>query len=65
MDPTPTRPLFVTKTAAVQAVVAIAAFIPVVREFVAQHPTEVILGLSLLNLGVRLITKGKVTLFSE
>ena len=65
MDPTPTKPLFTSKTAAVQAVVAIAAFVPGIRDFVAQHPTEVLVGIAVVNLAVRLITKGKVTLRSE
>lgn len=62
---TPSKTLFSSKTAAVQAVVAVAAFVPVARDFVAAHPQEVLLGLALVNLAVRLITKGKVTIFGE
>lgn len=62
---TPSKTLFSSKTAAVQAVVAIAAFVPVARDFVAAHPQEVLLGLALINLAVRLISKGKVTIFGE
>lgn len=62
---TPSKTLFGSKTAAVQAVVAIAAFVPSVLDFVKAHPQEVLLGLSVVNLAVRLITKGKVTIFGE
>ena len=58
---TPSKPIFTSKTAAVQAVVAAAA----ARDFVAQHPAEVLLGLAVVNLAVRLITKGRVTLFGK
>lgn len=60
---TPTKTIFTSKTAAVQAIVAIAAFVPAARDFVAAHPAEVLLGLAVLNVAVRLITKGKVTIF--
>lgn len=62
---TPSKPIFTSKTAAVQAVVAIAAFVPAARDFVAQHPTEVLLGIAILNLVVRFVTKGRVTLFGQ
>jgi hypothetical protein len=62
---TPSKPIFTSKTAAVQAVVAVAAFVPAARDFVAQHPAEVLLGLAVVNLAVRLITKGRVTLFGK
>lgn len=61
----PVKTIFASKTAAVQAVVAVAAFIPSVQAFVAENPALVLTGIALLNLGVRFITKGRVTIFRE
>lgn len=61
----PSKPVFASKTNIVQAVVALAAFYPPARDLVAAHPTEVLVGLSIVNILLRLATKGRVHLFSE
>jgi hypothetical protein len=57
------KTIFTSKTAAAQAIVAVAAFVPVARDFVAAHPQEVLLGIAAVNLILRFVTKGRVVLF--
>lgn len=64
-EPTPPKPLLQSKTVIVNAIIAFAAFIPSVQAVVQAHPTEVLIGLSLLNGALRLITKGRIVLFAE
>jgi hypothetical protein len=59
-----TKNIFTSKTMAAQAITAAAALIPQVREFVAAHPGETLVILSLVNAGLRWITKGRVALFT-
>ena len=58
-----TRSLFATKTALFNYVVAALAIWPDGAQFVADNAQAVLIGISLLGLGVRAITKGKVNLF--
>lgn len=59
-----TKSIFTSKTMAAQAITALAAFYPPVTAFVAAHPGETLVVLSLVNAGLRYVTKGKVSLFS-
>ena len=59
-----TKSIFTSKTMAAQAITAAAALIPQVREFVATYPGETLVVISLLNAGLRWITKGKISLFA-
>lgn len=58
-----TKSIFTSKTAAVQAVTILAAFVPAVQTFVASHPTETLVAVGVINTALRWITKGRVTLF--
>jgi len=59
-----TKSIFTSKTMAAQAITAIAAFYPPVTVFVAAHPGETLVVISLVNAGLRWITKGKLALFA-
>lgn len=64
-ETTAPKPLVQSKTVIVNALIALSAFIPSVQSFVQAHPTEVLLGIGILNGILRYVTKGKVVLFSE
>lgn len=59
--PTATKPWF-SRTLWINLLVAGSAFIPTVGDFVKAHPDWVIMGFSMLNMGLRLITKDKISL---
>lgn len=60
---TPTKPVFASKTVIVNAIIAIAALYPPVGGWVSAHPEATLNGIVALNIALRFITKGKVTLF--
>ena len=59
-----TKSLFASKTIAAQAITIAAAFYPPIAAVVSTHPTETLVILGLLNVGLRYITKGRVSLFA-
>jgi hypothetical protein len=58
-----TKSIFQSKTAAVNLLVMLSTLYPPVGNVVATHPEVSILVLGLLNLGLRVVTKKRVTLF--
>ena len=68
-DATPTRSLFATKTAAAQYITALAGvatlFWPSAQQFVADHATHILFGLPVLNLAIRAVTHGRVSLLGD
>lgn len=66
---TPTRSLFLTKTAFAQYVTAavglVAVFYPPAGAFVAENAAGILIAASLANLAIRKITSGRVVLFAE
>lgn len=59
-----TKSIFTSKTIAAQAITAVAALFPTVRALVAANPGETLVILSLVNSGLRYITKGRISLFA-
>ena len=55
---------YLSKTLIINLVTALAAmFYPPINEWVAAHPQELVIGFSVLNIGLRLITKDKIELW--
>lgn len=54
-----------SKTVWVQVVTILSAFIPAVRDWLANNPVEFLTALGALNVLVRFVTSGKVKLFSN
>ena len=59
------KTLFKSKTLIVNAVIALASFYPPVGEWVTSNPETSLQILAGLNLILRLITKGRITLFGK
>jgi len=65
-DPAPaTKSVFASKTVAVNLLIALATAFPQVGGLVQNHPQETLLAITLLNLGLRAITKQKLSLFGS
>ena len=60
----PTKSLFASKTIAAQAITIAAAFYPPVATLVAAHPTETLVILGLVNVILRKLTQGRITIFA-
>ena len=62
-----TKNVFTSKTAAVALITTIAGivanFVPEVGEYVATNASLILMGLGVVSFALRLITKGKVSLF--
>ncbi|MCA1963055.1 MAG: hypothetical protein LDL31_03805, partial [Prosthecobacter sp.] len=56
------KSIFKSKTAAAQALTFAAAFYPPATAFVAAHPEETLGLLAVVNLALRWLTKGRVSL---
>jgi len=54
---------FASKTVLVNAVIALAALYPPVGVWLKTHPDLALQALAIINLGLRFVTKGKITLF--
>ena len=65
MESTAPKPVFKSKTLIVNAIVAVASLYPPVGEWVSANPDTALQGLALINLILRLVTKGKVVLFNK
>lgn len=55
-----TKPVWQSKTVLMNLIFAIAAFFPPMSGWLNAHPDYVIFAFSLLNMGLRLISKGKI-----
>jgi len=51
-----------SKTVWVNAIMAIAAFFPQVQSTLQSNPTILVIGFSLINIALRLITKKEITI---
>ncbi len=58
-----TKPIYLSKTVWANVILAAAAFIPAVNEYLQANPEILGLGFALVNTLLRLITKDKVELF--
>lgn len=55
---------YLSKTIITNFIVALGAMIyPPLAEWVSAHPQELVIGFSVLNIGLRLITKDKIELW--
>lgn len=59
-----TKSIFKSKTAIAQAITLGAGFYPPVAAFVAAHPEETLGIIAVVNLALRWVTKGRVSLFA-
>ncbi len=57
------KPIWQSKTAIVNAIIAASALFPNVASWEASHASLVLFGVGLINVLLRSITKGRVTLF--
>ena len=53
---------WLSKTIITNALLAVLAFVPGGKEYVAAHPDMVMMGWAAVNIVLRLITKGKITI---
>jgi len=55
---------YLSKTLILNTIAALSAmFYPPLNEWVSAHPQELVIGFSVLNIGLRLITKNKIELW--
>ena len=63
------KSIFASKTATAAFITTaaglVSTFIPSVGEFVAANSGTILVGLGVLNFGLRLVTKSKISLFPE
>lgn len=59
------KSIFKSKTAIVNALVALAGFIPGVGSWVSENPTATVTLIGAVNIILRLVTKSKVVLFDK
>lgn len=57
-----TKKPYLSKTLWLNLIIAISAFFPVVQHFITTHSEQVMIGFSLLNMGLRTVTKDKLSL---
>ena len=62
MPPVSVKPVWQSKTAWVNVIMAIAAFIPPVNDYIGKHPEAFVWGFAALNMVLRLISKGRIVL---
>jgi len=56
-----TKPSWQSKTLILNLIAAVSAiFIPAVQVWIAAHPVELATGFAILNMGLRIISKGKI-----
>jgi len=65
----PAKSIFKSKTAVASAITIVAgmfgSLLPEANAFIAQHASAILLGLGAINLLLRLVTRGRVVLFTE
>ncbi len=62
METKPTIKPYESKTVWMNLLAAIAVFLPGVDTFIANHPEQVMLGFTIINLILRALTKDKISL---
>ena len=55
-------PFYLSKTLIVNAVIAVAAFVPSIRDWVASNPETTLLAITAIGAALRIITSGKIVL---
>ena len=60
--PEPAVPFYLSKTLIVNAIIAIAAFIPTTRDWIASNPETTLIAISAIGAALRIITKGRIVL---
>lgn len=59
-----TKPAILSKTLWINAIIAVLAiFAPMASEFVKAHINEALIAVPIINIALRLITKGKIELW--
>lgn len=65
----PPKSIFKSKVAVASALTFVAGLfgtlLPGANEFLAQHASAILLGLGVVNFGLRLVTRGRVVLFTD
>jgi len=61
----PPKPIYQSRTAWLQVITLFAAFIPPVQAFLVTNPVASVAVLSAVNILVRFVSQGKVTLFAD
>lgn len=65
----PAKSVFKSKTAVASAITIVAGMfgtlLPEANAFIAQHASTILLGLGAINLVLRLVSRGRVVLFTE
>jgi hypothetical protein len=65
----PPKSIFKSRTAIAAAITFLAGMfgtlLPGANEFIAANASAILLGLGLVNLGLRLVTRGRVVLFTD
>lgn len=65
----PPKSIFKSKTAVASAITFIAGLfgtlVPGAGDFLAQNASTILLGMGVINFGLRLISRGRVVLFTE
>ena len=64
-DLTPSKPIFKSKTAATSVLLVLASFVPQARELFSANPQLAMLLTGVVYGVLRLVTKGRVTLYTE
>ena len=59
------KPIYQSKTAVVNVIIGLSMIIPAVRDWVSQNPALVLTAIGAINIALRVITKGRVTLFGD
>ena len=60
--PEPAVPFYLSKTLIVNAIIAIAAFIPATRDWISANPETTLIAISAIGAALRIITKGRIVL---
>jgi len=61
-EPTQVVPFYLSKTLIVNAIIAIGALVPSVREWVSSNPETTLIIVSVLGAALRFVTHGRVVL---
>lgn len=61
----PPKPIWQSKTAVVNSIIAISSLVPSIANWEAHHAWEMLVGIGILNVFLRYITKGRVIVFPD
>ena len=62
---TPSKPIFESKTILFNLIIGVTSFVPAVKTFIAAHVDLFLYGLVIVNMGLRFVTKGGISLFGK